>query len=37
MGVRSMHLEEADDEPEVKRQLDAKTDEESWIEQNESW
>ncbi len=32
-----MHLEEADDEPEVKRQLDAKTDEESWIEQNESW
>lgn len=37
MGVRSMHLNDAGDEVEVKRQGAAMTDEESWIEENEGW
>lgn len=37
MGVRSMHLDDVPEETETKRQGTAKTDEESWIEQNESW
>ncbi len=37
LDIRSMHLEDASGRTEIKQQPAAKTDEESWIEQNESW
>lgn len=37
MGVRSMHLDDVPEETGTKRPGAAKTAEESWIEQNESW
>lgn len=37
LDIRSMHLEDASGRTEIKQQTAAKTDEESWIEQNESW